>query len=60
MAQQQQLTSLLSPLLGMSSSQVQQPSSLVAHILQKTKHSITGGEFVEFDSPLLENSCLNE
>ena len=41
--------SLLSPLLGMSSLQVQQPSSLAAHIPQKTKQSITGGEFVELD-----------
>ena len=45
MAHQQQLTSLLSPLLGMSSLRVQQPSSLAAHIPQKTKQSITGGEF---------------
>ena len=52
MTHQQQLTSLLSPLLGMSSLQVQQPSSLAAHIPQKTKQSITGGEFVELDCPL--------
>ncbi|CAH3196504.1 unnamed protein product [Porites evermanni] len=56
MACQQQLmnpsiiTSLLLPLLGMSSSQVQQPSSLTAHVPQKTKWSITRCEFVEFDS----------
>ena len=49
MAHQQQLTGLLSPLLEMSSLQVQQPSSLAAHILQKTKQSITGGEFVELN-----------
>ena len=52
MAHQQQLTSLLSPLLGMSSLHFQQPSSLAAHIPQKTRQSITGGEFVELDCPL--------
>lgn len=67
MAHQQQLmnpsfaASLLLPLLGMSSSQVQQPSSLTAYIPQKTKQSITCSEFVEFDSLLPEfNSCLNK
>ena len=35
MARQQQLTSLLLPLLGMSSSQVQQPSSLAAPSLRR-------------------------
>ena len=66
MACQQQLmnpslvTSLLLLLLGMSSSQVQQPSSLTAHVPQKTKWSITRCEFVEFDSLLPENSCLNK
>lgn len=33
----------------MSGLQVQEPSSLAAHIPQKTKQSITGGEFVELD-----------
>ena len=58
MTHQQQLTSLLSPLLGMSSLQVQQPSSLAAHIPQKTKQSITGGEFVELDCPLLVRKLM--
>ena len=35
-------------------------SSIAAHVPQKTQQAILRGEFVEFDSLLPENSCLNE
>ena len=54
------MASLLSPPFGQVQ-QAQQPfSSLTTHVPQKTKQSITRGEFVEFDSLLPENSYLNE
>lgn len=46
---------------GPSQSRMQPASSsIAAHVPQKTRQLILRGEFVEFDSLLPENSCLNE